>query len=200
MRRSAGRMGGGRRYPRHDLVTQPARVRRVAPRRFLPGAMDWRDLFDIVIVGSRKSGFFSAHNPVFEIADKEQGLLQPAPRGLGEGAFVGGNVQMVEDYLELRGDQILYVGDHVYGDVAPSKKVLRWRTALVLRELEDEMRALSASADQQERLSALMAEKERSEWRHCQLRLAALEHGKGKRSKGRWALYEARECCPTTWR
>ena len=33
--------------------------------------------------------------------------------------------------------RILYVGDHIFGDVHVTKSVLRWRTGLVLRELED---------------------------------------------------------------
>ena len=171
--------------------------------RFLPGEMGWRDLFDIVIVNSRKPDFFSGNSPVFEIVDEEQGLLQPAPRGLGEGAYLGGNAHMVEAHLGLRGDQILYVGDHIYGDVAPSKKVLRWRTALVLRELEEEMRALRDFAEDEARLGSLMAEKERVEWRHCQLRLATLEHGdpgvdrgaRGRAPGKREQLWKARESC-----
>ena len=38
----------------------------------------------------------------------------------------------------LSGDEILYVGDHMFGDVRVTKVVIRWRTALVLRELEAE--------------------------------------------------------------
>ena len=33
------------------------------------------------------------------------------------------------------GNQILYVGDHIYGDVMRSKKTLGWRTMLVVPEL-----------------------------------------------------------------
>ena len=38
---------------------------------------------------------------------------------------------------------MLYVGDHVYGDVLQSKKTLGWRTMLVVPELETEL-ALSS--------------------------------------------------------
>ena len=44
-------------------------------------------------------------------------------------------------HLGLAGDEILYVGDHVYADVHVSSQIRRWRTALVLRELEHEIAA-----------------------------------------------------------
>jgi hypothetical protein len=46
---------------------------------------------------------------------------------------------MVEKTLGVRGDQTLYVGDHIYTDVSQSKVHLRWRTALICRELEKEV-------------------------------------------------------------
>ena len=46
---------------------------------------------------------------------------------------------MVESSLNVHGDEILYVGDHIYTDVSVSKVHLRWRTALICRELEEEV-------------------------------------------------------------
>ena len=37
------------------------------------------------------------------------------------------------------GEQILYVGDHLYADVLRSKRTLGWRTGLIVPELEEEM-------------------------------------------------------------
>ena len=53
--------------------------------------------------------------------------------------YSGGSAQMVENSLNLHGDEILYVGDHIYTDVSQSKVHLRWRTALICRELEEEV-------------------------------------------------------------
>lgn len=53
--------------------------------------------------------------------------------------YSGGSAQMVEKSLDLEGDEILYVGDHIFTDVSQSKVHLRWRTALICRELEDEV-------------------------------------------------------------
>lgn len=55
------------------------------------------------------------------------------------GLYSGGSAQMVENSLDIHGDEILYVGDHIYTDVSQSKVHLRWRTALICRELEEEV-------------------------------------------------------------
>lgn len=46
--------------------------------------------------------------------------------------------------LDIRsGSEVLYVGDHIYGDVLRSKKDLGWRTMLVVPELETELETLA---------------------------------------------------------
>jgi hypothetical protein len=50
---------------------------------------------------------------------------------------------MVEKALGVEGDDVLYVGDHIYTDAALAKINFRWRTALVIRELELEIDALA---------------------------------------------------------
>ncbi|MDH4350004.1 MAG: HAD-IG family 5'-nucleotidase, partial [Gemmatimonadota bacterium] len=138
---------------------------------FLPSGMTWRDLFEVVIVQARKPDFFASRSPVFEIVS-EEGLLRPALGLTAGGAFVGGNAALVEHHLGLGGDQILFVGDHLFADVHVSKNVLRWRTALVLRELEADLVAEDAFEPDRDRLQALMAEKEDLEHAVCQNRLA----------------------------
>ena len=142
--------------------------------RFLPKGSTWRDLFDIVIVSARKPGFFFEKYPLFEVVDEETGLLQPSRKGLDPGkVYYGGNASLVENRLNLSGDEILYVGDHLYGDVHVTKAVLRWRTALILRELEEEIAAVEQFEPSQQELTILMAEKERLEAEQCRLRVAA---------------------------
>ncbi len=139
--------------------------------RFLPGAMTWRDLFDVVIVGARKPEFFTTRSPFFEVATDE-GLLRPAVGRLRPGtAYLGGSAREVERALGISGDEILYVGDHMFGDVHVTKNVLRWRTALILRELEHEVRALAAFRSEELLLAEQMREKERLEARLSDTRL-----------------------------
>ena len=138
--------------------------------RFLPDGMTFRDLFDVVIVGAHKPEFFTARASLFEVVS-DDGLLRPA-LGLSQGgAFLGGHAGYVESYLGVSGDEILYVGDHIWGDVRVSKSVLRWRTALIVRELEGEIAIEEATRQSDDRLSALMRDKEQLEREHCQKRL-----------------------------
>lgn len=138
----------------------------------LPQGMKWRDLFDLVIVGARKPQFFTTQSPFFEVVT-EEGLLRPGTGTLKRGmAYLGGSAAAVEKYLGLSGDEILYVGDHMFGDVRVTKNVLRWRTALILNELEEELRAVREFAPSQEKLNRLMADKEKIEAQLSQLRIS----------------------------
>lgn len=147
---------------------------RYAYGRFLPEGMHWRELFDIVIVQARKPDFFMQRSPLFRIVT-DDGLLAPTigPMAMGQ-SYLGGDAMQVEKSLGISGDEILYVGDHIWGDVRVSSSILRWRTALILRELEEEVKASYAARVDEARLAALMEEKEAKELAICQLRLVEL--------------------------
>ena len=146
--------------------------------RFLPGDTTWRDLFDVVIVSARKPSFFEHRMPWFEVVDEEGKLLPCLGPKVG-GAFLGGNAAGVEEALGLSGDEILYVGDHIFSDVRVSRSMLRWRTALVVRDLEAELTALEGYKQGQAELSLLMDEKERLEHAFSRLRLGLQRVQKG---------------------
>jgi HAD superfamily 5'-nucleotidase-like hydrolase len=146
--------------------------------RFLPAGTSWQSLFDLVIVSARKPEFFSGRMPLFEVASDE-GLLRPCVAGpTGPGAYLGGHAALVEQYLGLSGSEILYIGDHLYTDVRISKDMRRWRTGLIVRELEEELAAVARVREAQERLDALMAEKARLEFAQAHLRLRVQRAGR----------------------
>ncbi|HJW71569.1 MAG TPA: HAD-IG family 5'-nucleotidase [Geothrix sp.] len=139
--------------------------------RHLPEGMSWRQLFDLVIVSARKPAFFTERGPFFEVVN-EDGLLRPLMGPLQPGGiYLGGSATQVERDLGISGDEILYVGDHMFGDVHVSKRTLSWRTALVLREMEEEVSALAAYQPTERHLMALMREKELLEGRLSRTRL-----------------------------
>jgi HAD superfamily 5'-nucleotidase-like hydrolase len=146
--------------------------------RFLPGG-SWRQLFELVIVGARKPDFFSGNAPIFEVVD-DTGLLRPniGPLRTG-GAYLGGNARLVEELVGVPGEDILYVGDHVFADVHVTKSMLRWRTALVVRELEAELAALDSFRGKQVELDRAMGEKEALECAHDELRVQLQRHDAG---------------------
>ncbi len=138
---------------------------------FLPAGTSWRDLFEVVVVSARKPEFFTQRMPGFEVVTPD-GLLRPVPGGIRKaGVYVGGDAVQLEEYLGVAAEEILYVGDHIFVDVHVSKAVLRWRTALVLRELEPELAALEAFRPQERELAAMMEEKTRLEFELSQSRL-----------------------------
>lgn len=141
----------------------------------LPGDLGWRDLFDLIVVEARKPSFFSGRHACYRLVDPERNLLEPH-RGLmvrGE-VYVGGDAALVEASLGLSGAEVLYVGDHIVGDVQASKATLRWRTCLILRELEDEIDAQQGFAARERELTVLMADKVEIETRVARLRLERL--------------------------
>ncbi|GFZ11542.1 HAD-superfamily hydrolase, subfamily IG, 5'-nucleotidase [Actinidia rufa] len=91
-----------------------------------------------VIVSARKPEFFQMSHPMYEVVTGE-GLMRPCFKACPGGLYSGGSAQMIENSLNIHGDEILYVGDHIYTDVSQSKVHLRWRTALICRELEEEV-------------------------------------------------------------
>ncbi|MFH2071803.1 MAG: 5'-nucleotidase domain-containing protein, partial [Actinomycetota bacterium] len=150
----------------------------------LPDGLTWRDLFEVVIVSAFKPGFFEGNRPFFEVVDEEQGLLSPhAGPTVPTKVYFGGNAAELEETLGISGDQILYVGDHLFADVHVSKALLRWRTALILRELESEVRDQNEFVPSEQRLQSLMSHKELMERQLALLHLDR-QHAKTAR-KGR---------------
>ena len=94
----------------------------------------WTDYFDLVVVSSRKPTFFLETPPAVPVPGQ--------PR-----CFTGGHTAWLEAQLQAQGEQVLYVGDHIYGDVLRSKKNASWRTLLLVPELEHELKLLEAKAD-----------------------------------------------------
>ncbi len=153
-------------------------VMRLAVEPFVPAGTTWRELFDIVIVSARKPSFFTSDQAVFRIIDEDRGTLMPhhGPLLAGE-AYVGGGARLVEESLGLTGDELLYVGDHLFGDVHVTKITLRWRTALIVRELEEEILDAEAFEPHQRELVSLMAHKAALERQLAVARLDRLRAG-----------------------
>lgn len=147
--------------------------------RYLPNDMSWRELFEMVIVSARKPEFFQMSHPMYEVVTDE-GLMRPCFKARPGGLYSGGSAQMVESSLNVHGDEILYVGDHIYTDVSQSKVHLRWRTALICRELEEEYNALIHSQQERATLIDLINQKEVLGDLFNQLRLALQRRTAGR--------------------
>jgi HAD superfamily 5'-nucleotidase-like hydrolase len=103
---------------------------------------DWRSFFDHIIVGSGKPGFFTGSQPFYEVVT-DNGLLKLHSGPLDQSrVYHGGNANLFQKLSGYRGDEILFVGDHIYGDIMRSKDSVNWRTLLILEELIPELSRL----------------------------------------------------------
>jgi 5'-nucleotidase len=111
----------------------------------LPQYASWRNYFDMIIVGARKPDWFTGQHPFIDLNISEDGKsagppLAKAPEKLVRSRiYQGGNLKDFEKMVEHGGEKVLYVGDHIYGDILKTKKSGLWRTALVVSELEEEI-------------------------------------------------------------
>lgn len=130
-------------------------------RHLFDGALgpagSWRDIFDLVVVGARKPGFFRAAKAFVEVDEGGAEIGQTRIPDWG-GIYRGGALAGLMERLDVDGDHVLYVGDHIYDDMVSSKLESTWRTALIVRELEDEVLRSRAAQDEIERLTALRRE------------------------------------------
>jgi 5'-nucleotidase len=121
----------------------------------------WRNYFDVVIVSATKPAFFQEQRPLMERAGD---ALRPAALPLERGKiYEGGNLQDLEQALGAAGDEVLYVGDHIYGDILRSKKESAWRTAMIIQELEGEVIAHDSCHDDFVRAQQLEVVRDRLE-------------------------------------
>jgi HAD superfamily 5'-nucleotidase-like hydrolase len=127
----------------------------------LPAYPGWRHYFDIIVVSGAKPSFFTEKKPFFELdalGQPKGELVDGAPFQRGR-IYQGGNVHDFEAHAGTGGDRVLYIGDHIYGDMLRAKKVSVWRTAMILQELEDELTRIEARKEDLARLDHLE--------RHC---------------------------------
>lgn len=126
---------------------------------FLKEHKDWSELFDITVTLSSKPRFFTTQTAFLKI-DPATGNMTNADGKITKGIYQGGFAGKLQQDLGLEGDEILYLGDHIYGDVVSIKKTFNWRTALVLDPLKEEIEAIKSSAIIQSEIDKQMAIKE----------------------------------------
>ncbi|XP_044273371.1 cytosolic purine 5'-nucleotidase-like isoform X2 [Varanus komodoensis] len=117
----------------------------------------WRSYFDLIVVDTRKPLFF-AEGTVLRQVNTDTGKLRI---GTYTGplqhcaVYSGGSSDMVCDLLGVKGKDILYIGDHIFGDILKSKKRQGWRTFLVVPELAKELQVWTEKSELFEQLRSL---------------------------------------------
>jgi 5'-nucleotidase len=147
----------------------------------LPEYPSWESYFETVIVGAQKPSFFISKDPFIEIDREGKPLAEPVSHLEKGHLYQGGNLRDFEQLTSIGGEQVLYVGDHIFGDILRSKKASLWRTALIVEELEDEIRHTQTHRAEFDKLVELESERRRLDDLanlHRQ-RLSALERSLG---------------------
>ncbi|KAL1282250.1 hypothetical protein QQF64_001053 [Cirrhinus molitorella] len=117
----------------------------------------WQSYFDLILVDARKPLFF-AEGTVLRQVDTTTGRLKigtytgPLQHGI---VYSGGSSDIVCDLLGAKGKDILYIGDHIFGDILKSKKRQGWRTFLVIPELAQELHVWTDKSSLFEELQGL---------------------------------------------
>ena len=91
--------------------------------------------------------------------DPDTGLMQNYDKKIEPGIYQGGYATRLQEDFELSGDEILYLGDHIYGDIVKLKKACGWRTALVLEELDREVDSYKSTKELSIEIDKLMDKK-----------------------------------------
>lgn len=125
---------------------------------FLKDHKHWSELFEYVIAQASKPRFFYDRLPFLKI-ESDDGTMSNVSGKLSSGIYQGGCADYFTTDLNVTGDDILYVGDHIYGDILRLKKDCAWRTALVIEELEEEVDAYKKAKPISEEINQLMEQK-----------------------------------------
>lgn len=149
---------------------------------FLKEHDSWMDLFDYTITSARKPRFFFDKLNFLKV-NPEDGTMTNYDADLEPGIYQGGCADLFEKSLKVSGEDILYVGDHIYGDIVRLKKDCRWRTALVVEELGDEIEKMKKVKPSQDKIKELMIKKRPLEKEIVDLVSQEIETGKENKNK-----------------
>ena len=119
----------------------------------------WRHYFDVVVVSAGKPEFFTEDRPFVELDAQGEPTAKSGDGPFQRGrVYAGGNIKAFQERARASGDRVLFVGDHIYGDMLRSRKSSNWRTAMVLQELEHEVTTHDSLNAELARLDRLDAE------------------------------------------
>ncbi len=126
---------------------------------FLKEHTSWVDLFELVVAFAQKPKFFYDDLRFLKV-DPITGTMTNMEEKLSRGVYQGGNARKFTSDLGLDGDDILYIGDHIYGDILRLKKDCNWRTGMIIEELEQEIQQNRAAEPMTNEIESLMNKKE----------------------------------------
>ncbi len=149
---------------------------------FLNKDETWQDLFEYVITLANKPRFFY-DNLRFLSVNPDNGTMTNVEGTLVPGVYQGGNAKKFTENLNIRGDEILYIGDHIYGDILRLKKDCNWRTALVVDELGEEIAAQLKALPIEKKIVEAMSIKKTLEQKYVNLCTQSIDESSAQYDK-----------------
>jgi 5'-nucleotidase len=108
----------------------------------LPEYPSWKSYFDVIVTSAAKPTFFTSAATFEEVVQNGQAHVHKVKEFQRGRMYQGGSFLEFERIVGVAGDRVLYVGDHIYGDVLRAKKESAWRTLMIIQELTDELSAM----------------------------------------------------------
>ncbi|CEG55602.1 HAD-IG family 5'-nucleotidase [Legionella fallonii] len=149
---------------------------------YLNDGETWQSLFEYVITLANKPRFFY-DNLRFLLVNPDNGAMTNIESELKPGVYQGGNAKKFTENLQVRGDEILYIGDHIYGDILRLKKDCNWRTALVVEELGAEIAAQLKALPVEKKIIEAMHLKKKLEEQYVSLRTQSIDENSKQYAK-----------------
>lgn len=102
---------------------------------------NWKTYFDIIVVDARKPLFFGEGTILRQVDTNTGGLRVGVHTGplQSDHVYSGGSCDVFTKFIGAKGKDVLYIGDHIFGDILKSKKIRGWRTFLIIPELVREL-------------------------------------------------------------
>ena len=127
---------------------------------------DWKSYFNYIVVDAQKPLFF-AEGTTLRIIDPISGSMKLGSYSgqLQQNEVYSGGKRYKRIFIEIyklsftgsceifsrligsMGKDVLYVGDHIFGDIIKSKKQKAWRTMLIVPELNHELKVFHNKRD-----------------------------------------------------
>lgn len=102
---------------------------------------NWKTYFDVIVVDASKPLFFGEGTLMRQVNTTTGALRIGSHTGPlhKEQVYSGGSCDVFTKLIGAKGKDVLYVGDHIFGDILKSKKIRGWRTFLIVPELVQEL-------------------------------------------------------------
>ncbi|KAL5112478.1 Cytosolic purine 5'-nucleotidase [Taenia crassiceps] len=117
----------------------------------------WTSYFDYIVVDAKKPVFFQ-EGTLMRAVDMSTGrykmgqIAGPLERSK---IYAGGSSATFTHLIGAQGKDVLYTGDHIFGDILKSKRQVGWKTFLVVPELLNEIYVWKKKNSLFERLNEL---------------------------------------------